>query len=393
MASYSWAVICTYPGEPWLEELGSWPKISFQGKTPRQIAAIKNSTQYRLNTIRLSLLRIEPRIIIEPLIVAVGLLQGREKPLCALFSLIGDYFVPANSNWILPAKQQFVEQVFLPAFEYRASIRSPEAFETTTRVERCLFAVFVKFAELMTEKQLKPVWTELISWAEDALKPEADISLRIRMITLLHLANHFYESFNTLAIPYFGRLIELSARVLRTCNTATTDSAQLFLHGGKESIEGLECDLALIQSIDLIRSCAKHREFFTEERADLVIQPLVAELENSKCAGHEARCVPHLADAIYQVSDAHPNKFANMLNEIFQKTRSRKPKIRYRTLLMVERLFDKIGDSIAPHLPMVMPFISELLEDENKNVADQCDKIVRLLQMKFGAELNQAFTT
>lgn len=83
--------------------------------------------------------------------------------------------------------------------------------------------------------------------------------------------------------------------------------------------------------------------------------------------------------------------------------------IRYRALLVVEAIFDKAGDGIAPHLPMVMPFLSELLEgkplqysdqfchltvrvsDENRNVEEQCDRVVRLLQSKFGENICEGF--
>lgn len=70
---------------------------------------------------------------------------------------------------------------------------------------------------------------------------------------------------------------------------------------------------------------------------------------------------------------------------------------------MLYELVEKIGDSIAPQLPLLMPFLSELLEgvsfpttlyahsDENHSVEDQCDKVLRLLQSKFGAEISDGF--
>ncbi|CAJ0939107.1 unnamed protein product, partial [Mesorhabditis belari] len=93
----------------------------------------------------------------------------------------------------------------------------------------------------------------------------------------------------------------------------------------------------------------------------------------------------------FLVTEAHSVKFANLLNDILLKTRSNKPKIRYRILLFVKRLFDRVGDSIPSHLRMVMPFLSELLEDGNKNVEEQCDQVVPLLQRIFGAELSPGF--
>lgn len=36
--------------------------------------------------------------------------------------------------------------------------------------------------------------------------------------------------------------------------------------------------------------------------------------------------------------------------------------VRYCTLLVLERMFDRMGDAVAPLLPSVLPFLSELLE-------------------------------
>ncbi|CAJ0932361.1 unnamed protein product, partial [Mesorhabditis belari] len=362
-----------------------------QALPSQQSMALKNTVQYRLGAIRHALLKVEFRVILDPIAQAVQQLKSSEKPLCALFSFLAGFFETRNFQWVFASSQQLIKEIFLPAFEYRSTMRKPEEFEMISRVERSIFDAFLALAEMLNENQLKPIFSKIVSWGEEGFRMNADLTLRIRMVTLFHLANHFYSSFNTLAMPYFHRLIELAAKVLRSCNTILTDSASLFLSGKKDSLESLETDSLLIHAIDFVQNCAKHKEFFTEDRAELVSEHLVAELENTKCAGHEARCVPHLADAIYQVAEAHPVKFANLLHDILLKTRSNKPKIRYRILLFVERLFDRVGDSIAPHLPMVMPFLSELLEDENKNVEEQCDRVVRLLQRKFGAELSQGF--
>lgn len=37
-------------------------------------------------------------------------------------------------------------------------------------------------------------------------------------------------------------------------------------------------------------------------------------------------------------------------------------KVRYRTLLLMEWLFERMGDNVAPVLPSVLPFLTELLE-------------------------------
>ncbi|PAV59941.1 hypothetical protein WR25_17398 [Diploscapter pachys] len=342
----------------------------------------------RLNLIRKSLLIVEFRVIFPHFTQAVGQLKDEEKPFCCLFNLLGSYFTPMNKNYAMQLKDKLANDVFLPAMAYRVRERNPGHLECITHVETSIFAAFNSLTEILTEQQIRPLVQNIIRWAESEL--DLNVTPRTKIVTLFHFANSFYNSFQSLALPFFGKLIELVSKVLTTCNySTTTDSSKLLLYGKKDSIEALEADFLIRNVIDLVRKCAQHKDFMTHERAEMVMDSLVAELENTKLAGHEQRCVDHLTEALYRVADADADIFPEMLNKIMMKTRDNRPKIRYRTLLVMEVLFDKIGDGIQPFLPNVLPFISELLEDENKQVEEQCDKVLRLLQHKFGENLTE----
>ncbi|KHN81004.1 HEAT repeat-containing protein 1 -like protein [Toxocara canis] len=127
------------------------------------------------------------------------------------------------------------------------------------------------------------------------------------------------------------------------------------------------------------------------ERAQLVVGDVINELENTAVQGHEQRCIPHLADCLLQIADCHNEVINEMINKIMLKTRSTSPKVRYCTLLVLERMFDRMGDAVAPLLPSVLPFLSELLEDEKKKVEEQCDKVIALLRRKFGEEIAEGY--
>ncbi|PIO74063.1 BP28CT domain protein [Teladorsagia circumcincta] len=140
-----------------------------------------------------------------------------------------------------------------------------ENFEHAGNVERSVFKSLLAMAEVLTENTLRSVVNGFVDWAEQGLKPSASNGERSRLITLYSFANSFYDSFNTLALPYFGRLVEMSAKILNACNaTILTDSSLLLINGKKGSIEELEADILIIHVIDFISNCARHREFFTQ---------------------------------------------------------------------------------------------------------------------------------
>ncbi|KAK6042917.1 BP28CT domain protein, partial [Cooperia oncophora] len=254
-----------------------------------------------------------------------------------------------------------------------------ENFEPARNVERSVFKSLLAMAEVLTENTLRSVVNGLIDWAEQGLKPSATQWYA----TPRPSSSRFYDSFNTLALPYFGRLMELSGRILNACNATVLNE-----RGRSKSRKRM---LLIVHVIDFIGNCARHREFFTQDRAEVVIEPLINEIVNSKLSGHEMRCVPHISDALYRIADTHPDVFQDILDKLLLKTRNNKAKIRYRALLVMEAILEKVGDGVAPHLPMILPFLSELLEDENRNVEEQCDRVVRLLQSKFGENICEGF--
>ncbi|RCN49302.1 BP28CT domain protein [Ancylostoma caninum] len=350
------------------------------------------SIQHRLSLIRAALLKLEVRVIGEHFAKAVVQLSREEKPLIALFALLKSFFDQKNRVTITQIRNSLVSDVFLKGLEYRAHDRNVEDVDRIANVEQSVFSSLLAMAEVLTENTLRSVVNTLVDWAEQGLKPTATREERGRLITVFMFANSFYDSFNSLALPYFGKLIEMSVKVLNSCNaTILIDPSLLLLHGKKDSMDGKEADCLVTEVIDFVGNCARQREFFTEDRAESLVVPLTNEIVNSRLGGHEKRCVPHLANTLYRISDTHPDIFQTVLDKVLLKTRNGRAKIRYRALLVVEAIFDKVGDGVAPHLPMIMPFLSELLEDENRNVEEQCDRVVRLLQSKFGENICEGF--
>ncbi|CAP24523.2 Protein CBR-TOE-1 [Caenorhabditis briggsae] len=271
----------------------------------------------------------------------------------------------------------------LPILELLELLEFPQ-FENVEKLEHTVFNFVVSIASILSEVEFRPVVNELVAWAEPGLESKADLASRLRLVSLLHFANDLYTSFNSLALPYFGRILEVAVSVLKRCNATLLGAEELLLSGKRGSIEALETDLALTLAIDVISNAARHRDFFTIDRCQLVSDVIVDELVNTKVEGHEKRCSDHLVAAIYRIGNADPDNFPELLNKIMLKTRDSRPKIRYRTLIVLDLLIKEIGDGVQPHLSILLPFLNELIEDENKQVEAQCQKVINSLQHKFG---------
>lgn len=138
-----------------------------------------------------------------------------------------------------------------------------QQFENAEKLEHTVFNFVVAIASILSEVEFRSVVNELVAWAEPGLEAKAELGAKLRLISLLHFANRLYDSFNSLALPYFGRILELAVLVLKKCNATLIGSDELLLTGKRGSIEALETNLALTHAIDVISNSARHRDFFT----------------------------------------------------------------------------------------------------------------------------------
>ncbi|VDM39690.1 unnamed protein product [Toxocara canis] len=200
----------------------------------------------------------------------------------------------------------------------------------------------------------------------------------------LRIANHSLESYETV-VECESRIIGYLMHVMDCLSE--NECRPIIARLNKWLEEAISSEQADSTALHLLTAF----NLFNRERAQLVVGDVINELENTAVQGHEQRCIPHLADCLLQIADCHNEVINEMINKIMLKTRSTSPKVRYCTLLVLERMFDRMGDAVAPLLPSVLPFLSELLEDEKKKVEEQCDKVIALLRRKFGEEIAEGY--
>lgn len=71
------------------------------------------------------------------------------------------------------------------------------------------------------------------------------------------------------------------------------------------------------------------------------------------------------------------------------KTRSNKVETRLAVLTVIEHLFDNMRERYLVILNDTIPFISELLEDEDERVEDNAKRIVTRIEQLTGESINE----
>nr|CCA26134.1 conserved hypothetical protein [Albugo laibachii Nc14] len=296
----------------------------------------------------------------------------------------------------------------------------------------------VHFVLKLNEKQLKPFLLKLVEWTQSG-------SGMSRRITFFRLLSKLTEHLQGIIVPYFGhtwqmlnstlqetlailklkhsleennsesedeffasgeaskpiatKKAKLSNGVITTASSSATDNS------GKDELLREQCLLVLQRATEAFHGCFVHDQeqaFVTPDRFHTIMTSLVdtfdiltvsdstTSIQKRKDVvyGSVVPCIVHLAWAVKDDLLWKPLHYAVLL-----KSRSRHASVRLASLKTIEKCYQIIGDEFLVMLPESLPFLSELLEDNDMEVEKTCHHVIKQIEEISGESLDQYLVT
>lgn len=284
---------------------------------------------------------------------------------------------PAEIQAILPDLTNF----FLKALQFRSDAQaSDEDIKTVeTHVIKALTVLVLK----LSETTFRPLYYRLFDWAiRNDDKTE-------RIITFYSLSSGIADCLKGLFVLFAGHFINNAASVLDSCNSIKT--TQLYFEDEAKTLTLLDNIVKTLNCVFLYDT----QTFVTKERFDVLMQPIVDQLENTLggIAKLQERSKSVLIPCIvnFAVATANDALWKQMNYQILLKMRHSSPEIRLVALECLTQTAKKLGEDFLPLLPETIPFLAELLEDEEETVEKACQKAVQELEKVLGEPLKKYF--
>ncbi|KAL3995651.1 U3 small nucleolar RNA-associated protein 10 family protein [Acanthocheilonema viteae] len=352
-----------------------------------------SAAQQRISSVCRLLSKMELRIVLNAFKEACNTLIIEPATMGILFKMFSSINDIKNREILLKFVVRICD-VYFHGLDMRSNNAKLGKNDVIDNAELMIIDSFLEVVDNLSENEFRMVTKSIYMRLQEAISLKSKIEVRYRSITIFRFLNRFYESYKNISLPHLGRFFGFLPDIFSRCNCHIADFHSLIFYDGEDSVNTIviSVDHLLTVVIDFVRNCARHPAFFTLERAKIVLDFLVDELENKDVPGHELRCVPHLAECFYNIIDCQNEVLIDTINKIMLKTRSQSSKVRYRTLLVLKWLFERMGDAVAPALPSVLPLLSELLEDDNRKIEMQCDAVIGVLRKNFGEEITEGYT-
>ncbi|KAJ2747982.1 snoRNA-binding rRNA-processing protein utp10 [Coemansia sp. BCRC 34301] len=299
---------------------------------------------------------------------------------------------------------QFYKQLFkffLAAFD---AARNP-ALADAEIIEQATLDAFMRFVVKLNENLFKPLFLSFLEWATadvadfattvvDGARLQSAAETRLRVF--YRALNELFDRLKSILTPYYAHVLDTTVGVLNRFAVA---------HASIELQE--EADRKVIPApsalwhavVESVYQSALHdtTDFWKEDTFKRVFRPLANQLPNTKTAvdngdqgaAYVERVRKCLAPAVSQLAAAAGNDALwKMINqEIMLKSRSDVPVVRVASLLVLQAFYERLGEEFLILLPETIPYLAELLEDDNGLVERATQETVKVIESHLGESL------
>ncbi|GLE00791.1 hypothetical protein PINS_up009579 [Pythium insidiosum] len=299
-------------------------------------------------------------------------------------------------------------------------------------VEDEVLDVLVQFILRLNEKQLKPLFLKVFEWSQHMKSPRGAAD---RNIVFFKLLVKLSDRLKSIFVPYYAHVLEALASALRGSRDALIqkkyqqngvgsdddDDDDFFarddedvtpkagskkrklLNGGAEASTEVAVPkevyyLQLQVAVRALNGCFVYDSdgFIDKDHFEVVMSPLVDSLDIVKTMPEAkpfvfesvSECIANLAWAAKNDLLWKPLHYA-----VLMKSRGDSAAVRLATLKVVEKCYTVIGDEFLAMLPESIPFLAELMEDNDAEVERTCHRVIKQIEEISGESLDQYLTS
>ncbi|XP_063979468.1 HEAT repeat-containing protein 1 [Diachasmimorpha longicaudata] len=310
-----------------------------------------------------------------------------------LMAILAESFVNLTNSDLQTAIPD-VTSFFLRVLQFREDIqisgddeKHRESLQRNiTDIEENAGKSLVSLVLKLSEATFRPLYYKLYDWA--ARNPDK----KLRNITFYRLSANIAECLKSLFILFAGHFLKHAAALLQQNNlSVVNEAADNCLENETDRIELIE---NILTTLCRVFSYDAHN-FVNQEKFDILSQPIVDYIEYTEGSREKFEerssqlVVPCIAAFASAIQDDSLHK--QLVYQVLLKTRHTKSHVRSSALSALIEIARKLGEDFMPLLPETVPFLAELLEDEDENTEKIAQNAVRTLEDILGEPLQKYF--
>jgi len=283
----------------------------------------------------------------------------------------------------LSSLQKSIFKFFQNAFEIRETVKDMDE-EDLEVVEEVMIETFMKLVMRLNETMFKPIYVKILEWSTSEFLEKQGLSLDViegRSIVLYKIVVKMFDHLKNLFVHYFGNLMDF-----------TIEKLEIFSQTENEDFDSTWKYVILSLSRLFLYD---NEGFMNVEKFDRLYKPLVNQMliksddEEAYRNAMNNYLVPCLGELAVNVKSEDMWKSLN--KQVMIQSRHENPEVRIVSLKVLEEFYKRLGEEFLILLPETVPFLAELMEDENEEVEKLTQKVLNQIQQYLGEDISKYF--
>ncbi|KAF9871644.1 hypothetical protein CkaCkLH20_10842 [Colletotrichum karsti] len=289
---------------------------------------------------------------------------------------IFDFVVESNTKSVITKNVTTLSAILLSALDLRRREQAtgkltPSASQRVSKIEAAINEVALKVIYKLNDAAFRPIFSQIVEWSTQL--PKQDITGRaMRRFSIYGFFNVFFESLKSIVTNYATYIVDDAVDIISTCDLKLPEQKELWQ-----------------RVLSTLARCFEHDQddFWQAPAHFSKVAPVLAEqFLHAASVDLSAELIPAVVELAAAADSQEHQKELN--SSVLRHLRSEQAAVRLAAVKCQQELAGKIGEDWLAALPEMLPYISELQDDDDEVVERETHRWIVKIESVLGESLD-----
>lgn len=269
-----------------------------------------------------------------------------------------------------------LSKIFQNAFDLRRQWTAADderfSIDAMSEIEADVNDVAIKMIYKFNDATFRPIFSNLVEWAASSLPKKDKLGRNLRLQSIYGFMALFFDNLKSIVTSYATYLLDNAVDVLNTVNPKDDISRELWS-----------------RVLKTLARCFEHDQddfWQTPSHFDAIAPVLCAQFTHAPTLPLLQDLIPTVVELAAAADSQDHHKEIN--SAILKHMRSETASVRLAAIKCEQQLTDRLGEEWLSMLPEMLPFISELQEDDDDVVEKETHRWIIKIEGVLGESLD-----
>ncbi|KAJ1335134.1 U3 small nucleolar RNA-associated protein 10 [Microdochium nivale] len=250
--------------------------------------------------------------------------------------------------------------------------KGDSGMKNVARIETIINEVTLKMIYKLNDAAFRPIFTQLMDWATTSLPKKNIVGRHLRLISVFGFLLHFFDNLKSIVTSYGAYIVDAAVNVLNTANVKKTEDRELWK-----------------KVLQTLAKCFEHDQddFWQAPTHFNALAPvLTAQFAHAATLDLSADLVPAIVELANAADSQDHQKELN--GALLKHLRSEQTAVRLAAVKCEQEITTRLGEEWLSMLPEMLPYISELQEDDDEDVERETHRWIVGIEGVLGESLD-----